>query len=241
MAWFDTGRPKSGLRKRETTVVFEQGEAAGVEAFEFGRAPALEELAGGVSEVRAEVVQEPLLYTESDIQRAREEAFEAGCMARAAEDEEVREGMQQRWAGELEAMVREFYRWRLERTGQMQEALLQMTQVVGEAVLGEHFRAVPESYVHMAGQLVERAVGFETLRLQVPPEAVAYVENEAEALRRRHPEQAHIQVEADAQLASGDCRLQIEGGMIDGILRERLEQMLLTMRETLVRHPILEP
>ena len=223
MAWFDTGRPKSGMVKRETTVVFEEHDVTGVEAFEFGQARESEASLRSVSEVRAEVVQEALLYTESEIQRARDEAFEAGCLARAAEDEEIREGMQHTWAGQLEEVTREFYRWRLERTGQMQEALLQMTQLVSEAILGDQFHDIPQSYVHIAGQLVERAVGFETLRLQVPPEAVAYVENEVESLRRRHPDHAQIEVEADAQMSVGDCRLNIEGGVIDGSLRERLE------------------
>ncbi len=215
-------------------------EARAARPFFFGEAPATQtdvEPSGADEAPSEEDAEAAQSITQEELDRAYEEGFEAARVQFEDPLIEKIEAQQERHRAALERMLQTIYDHRTHQWQRLRPVVVELAGILAEQILGQALEQAPWLTTELAGQLIERAVEQEHLRLHVRPEAAKPLQENVDALIRRHPDNAHVEVIADDDLDLGDCRLVVDGGAIEGRLRERVEHLVHAAQEAAVQHP----
>ena len=238
MAWFDE-KPLTNPAQETTFGLTTEQEAHAAVPFDFGltRSSEASEVAtlSEVSEAPA-----PPTFSQQELDEAHQRGFDEARALLEAPLEERLAAQAQRHMLAMGAMLEQVETWRTRQREESRKAVIEIAGIFTRHLIERAIGEDPLLQLALAGQALERAVEQDNLRLQVAQDAVAPLSEHVEALRRRHPDHAHIVVEGDAELGPGDCRLVVDGGAIHGSLRERVELLVAAAREAALQHP-LEP
>ncbi|MCA9564971.1 MAG: hypothetical protein KC561_15850 [Myxococcales bacterium] len=218
MTWFEQKQPTEDLRVHD----FGGGGRAEVRLASFAsKEPSSDK--GTTSDPIADYSPVELLRNEY------EEAFERGLA-------EGRRAVEQEFQDELE-------RLRAEAESTAQEALgsishireqaitlardvgIRVARALAERIIESELKTHPESLHSVAAACVRASMGQTRVTLQVHPDSVKVLKEDAELLRQAHPDGASVTVEGNSSLSIGSVRLLSSQGVIEGNLRDRLDQL----------------
>ena len=244
MAWFDERAPSGGAETIEFGLVegaqasrydFSRGAIADSEAYDEERDAALATCERDPDGEAAE--PEPVGFSQQDV----DEAWARGFESARAQFEHPRTAqltpMERAQHAAMARVIERMSAWAIEAERDLASHTIDLARALAEQVLGAALeRDEGEVMAEIVGQVVERAVELHHLRVIVRPEAVAPITERVDALRRRHPDHAPIEVIGDASLGPGDCDVRADGAAIQARMEARLDRMEEAAREALAKH-----
>ncbi len=176
-------------------------------------------------ETEQRLLKERVHYLESELQRAREESFQAGL-------EEGRElGMQEagRDMEDLRALVAAIQDQYQHGVENLREPFLQLVHRVAEAVLGfsiRRFEGAEEMLKSRLQRFFYALVEQSRVMIEVNPQHLSWLENGAETRELGAPGAMEVKFVANPRLGPGECLVKSENFLGDGTIAGQLEHLL---------------
>lgn len=151
--------------------------------------------------------------------------------------QEQRQLQERRWLAALDVLAQ----WQADRTQEMSHAVLELSGAIAAHFVGREVERDEAAYQVIVEEAMRRAFEYDALRLHVPEGAVQGLESRLTSLRRRHPQHTSLTIVGDETLGPGDCAIVSQGVRVEGILEQRVAQLVDTARSALEHEHELTP